>query len=408
MSSTFCPMPFVHLNLKHEGKVSACWRYPDKLGNYTENSLAQIWNGSQIKELRRAILNNEQPNGCRSCWDMESSGATSTRQNCQETFNEATEEYVKQNLNKDYSYNISNIKSVEVRFDNICNLMCRFCSPDYSSVWEQAVKKDIALSDKMVEYGTYRKADYHIKLTDEIIDEITLNIAPYLDEIMIAGGEPLYHEKHYKFLEQLQPVAKNLRLSYNTNLNTTEYKGKSILDLWQKFKKIWIRISIDGDPECYSYVRAGGNLKKVEDNIIKLKLQLTNANISATCTTCLYNITRFINIIEYYTSLNVYFHTSLVQYPKALNIKLLPKHLKEKITNDFNNWLMYGKDIIKEKSNLDVEEQYNRIKKFGNNVINYMNAEDWHDQWQSFLDYSDVLDKHHKTNLFEVYPEYKI
>ena len=59
MSNTFCPMPFVHLNLKHEGKVSACWRYPDKLGNYTENSLTQIWNGDQLKELRRDILNNE-------------------------------------------------------------------------------------------------------------------------------------------------------------------------------------------------------------------------------------------------------------------------------------------------------------------------------------------------------------
>lgn len=400
MSNTFCPMPFVHLNLKHEGKVSACWRYPDKLGNYTENSLTQIWNGDQLKELRRAILNNEQPIGCRSCWDMESSGTTSTRQTCQQTFNEASEEYVRQNLNDDYSYDISNIKSVEVRFDNICNLMCRFCSPDYSSVWEQAVKKDSALSDKMKEYGTYRKADYHVKLTDEIIDEVTLNLAPHLDEIMIAGGEPLYHEKHYKFLEQLQPVAHRLRLSYNTNLNTLQYKGKSILDLWQNFKRLWIRISIDADPSCYTYVRSGGTLSKVEDNIAKLNANLTNASISATLTTCLYNITRLVDIIDYFNSLDVYFHTSLVQYPKALNIKLLPKHLKEKVTNDFKLWLFSNQHIDPEK--------YRRIKKFGTNVINYMNAEDWHDQWQSFLDYSEVLDRHHGTRLLDTYPEYDI
>ena len=81
--------------------------------------------------------------------------------------------------------------------------------------------------------------------------------------------------------------------------------------------------------------------------------------------------------------------------------------MKEKVTDNFNTWLIYGKDIIKEKSNLNIEEQYDRIKRFGTNVINYMNAEDWHDQWQSFLDYSDVLDKHHKTNLFKVYPEYE-
>jgi len=367
------------------------WRYPDKLGNYTENSLAQIWNGNEIKELRRAFLNNEKPVGCRSCWDMESSGVTSTRQTCQKTFNEVTKDKVSVNEL------ISNIRSIEVRFDNICNLMCRFCSPDYSSVWEQAVKKDSELSNKMVECGTYRKSNYHIKLTDKIIDEITLNIAPHLDEIMIAGGEPLYHEKHYKFLEQLQPIAHKLRLSYNTNLNTLEYKNKSILNLWKKFKTLWIRISIDGDPSCYSYVRVGGNLKKVENNIVKLN-ELKNASISATCTVCLYNITKFVDIIDYFNSLNVYFHTSLVQYPKALNIKLLPKHLKEKVTKDFKLWLSSNQHIDHEK--------YRRIEKFGSNVINYMNAENWHDQWQSFLDYSDVLDKHHKTNLFKVYPEY--
>ena len=77
----------------------------------------------------------------------------------------------------------------------------------------------------------------------------------------------------------------------------------------------------------------------------------------------------------------------------------MPKHLKEKVTNDFNLWLSSN-------NNMD-SEKYGRIKKFGSNVINYMNAEDWHDQWQSFLDYSNVLDKHHKTNLFNIYPEYK-
>ena len=42
----------------------------------------------------------------------------------------------------------------------------------------------------------------------------------------------------YQFLENLQPHAKNIRFSYNTNLNTLEYKGKSILDLWKNFKHL--------------------------------------------------------------------------------------------------------------------------------------------------------------------------
>lgn len=401
-------MPFNHLNIKQEGKISACWRYPDRLGDYTANTLTEIWNNDETKELRRAILNGEKPNGCRSCWDLEASGSTSTRHTCTETYDTVTLQEVLQNVNSDYSYPVEKLKSVEIRFDNVCNLMCRHCSPDYSSVWEQAVKKDAALMDKMIEYGTYRKSKDHIKLTDEMIDEVTIKFAPHLEEIMIAGGEPLYHEKHYKFLENLQPYAQNLRLSYNTNLNTLSYKGQSILDLWKNFKEIWIRISLDGDPSCYDYARVASNLTKVEENIKRLNANLTNADISATCTVSLYNITRLVDVIEYFTKLDVYFHTSLVQYPNALNIKLLPQHLKDKITNDFNNWLDdYPLDKVREMTSIiNPEKQVARIKKFGNNVIKYMNSEDKHDQWQTFLDYARALDNYHNTNLLSVYPEY--
>ena len=79
MSKTFCVMPFCHVNIKQEGKVSACWRYPDKIGDYTAQTVQEIWNGKEIKELRRQLLNNERPVGCRSCWDMEDSGVRSTR-----------------------------------------------------------------------------------------------------------------------------------------------------------------------------------------------------------------------------------------------------------------------------------------------------------------------------------------
>lgn len=409
MSKTFCPMPFNHLNIKQEGKISACWRYPDRLGDYTSSTLEEIWNNDQTKELRRALLNGEKPAGCRSCWDLEASGSTSTRQTCTKTYNEVTLQEVAKNVESDYSYPIEKLKSIEMRFDNVCNLMCRHCSPDYSSVWEIAVKKDQALMDKMVHYGTYRKSKDHIKLTDEMIDEVTVKFAPHLEEIMIAGGEPLYHEKHYKFLENLQPYAKNLRLSYNTNLNTIEYKGKSIIDLWKNFKELWIRISLDGDPSCYDYARVASNLPKVEHNIKELNRHLPNADISATCTVSLYNITRFVDIIEYFTKLNVYFHTSLVQYPQALNIKLLPQHLKDKVTEDFNNWMNDDpvSKVLSMSSTIDADKQVKRIKTFGNNVIKYMNSENKNDQWNEFLDYSQALDDYHKTDLFKTYPEYK-
>lgn len=412
--STWCVMPFSHINIKHEGKLSACWRFPDRIGDYTKETLTDAFNGERMRELRRALLNGEKPIGCRSCWDLESAGIASTRINCMKDYsNTINYEIAMQTLNKDdYTVPIEKMTSIEIRFDNICNLMCRHCSPDYSSKWENAVKKDSDLMSQMVYHGTYRKMDSHVNLTDDLIDEIR-TLAPHLKQIMIAGGEPLYHDKHYKFLENLQEHASNIHLSYNSNLNTLEYKGKSILDLWKKFKGVDIRVSIDADPNIYEYVRVHSDLPKVENNIRTALMELSNLSLSATCTTSLLNITRLTEIFEYFNSLGVYVHTSLVQYPKALNPRLLPPELKNKVTENWKSWSDNAEANLKKTlrgsnaSQIDMNTQIARVKNYGNSIINYMNSEDWHaDSWNDFKNYITALDNHHKTNILDWYPEY--
>ena len=412
MSKTFCVMPFCHVNIKQEGKVSACWRYPDKIGDYTAQTVQEIWNGKEIKELRRQLLNNERPVGCRSCWDMEDSGVRSTRlQTAIDYQNIMNIEKAIQTTTDDFSMPLTGLKSIELRFDNICNLMCRHCSPDYSSKWEVTVKKNTRLRNKMIQFGTFRKSDTHVNLNQTIIDEIGHTISPNLVELMLAGGEPLYHERHYDFIKSMIPYASKIKLSYNSNLTTLDYKGNSILDLWKQFKKVDLRVSIDGDPNCYHYVRAHSGLSTIEENI-KLAQREPNIRISATCTTSLLNITRIVSIVEYFLSLGTYFHASLVQYPRALNPKLLPRQIKEKITTEWNDWIdnidINIQRCVKLLPTTDIESHRRNILKFGQIVVDYMNSEDWHDYWSEFVDYSAVLDEYFDTNLIEVYPEYKL
>lgn len=407
---TFCPMPFCHINIKQEGKISACWRYPDRVGDYTEESIVEIWNGNRMKTLRKQLLNGEKPKGCRSCWDMEASNVKSTRQQTTEDYDKITNfKNVTNSIADDYSMPLSSLKSIEVRFDNICNLMCRHCSPDYSSVWEIAVKRDEKLNQKMIQLGTFRKQEDHVRLTDNVITEIGQVISPNLVELMIAGGEPLYHDKHYKFIESLLPNADKIMLSYNSNLTTLEYKGKNILDLWKNFRRVLLRVSIDGDRHCYQYVRVHNDLEKVEKHIA-LAIELANTKVNATCTTSLLNITRLTSIVEYYLSLGAYFHTSIVQYPRALNPKLLPQVLKDKVTAEWEEWKSNIDDNIvkhlKQTRNNDLEQHKQSVLKFGNQVVDYMNSSDWHKHWPEFVDYTNTLDEHLKTNILDVYPEF--
>jgi radical SAM protein with 4Fe4S-binding SPASM domain len=404
---TWCVMPFSHINIKQEGKLSACWRYPDRIGDYLTDSLTDTWNGEKLLELRRALLNGEQHPGCKSCWDLERSGVSSTRQNCINDYAGVVDyDSAMASMADDYTMPLEDITSIEIRFDNICNLMCRHCSPDYSSKWEHAVKKDADLLEHQKRHGSYRKMDYHVRLTDDMITEIG-TFAPHLKQIMIAGGEPLYHDKHYAFLESLQDHAHNIVLSYNSNLNTLEYKGKSILDLWRKFKNVDIRVSIDADDEIYEYVRVHAHLNLVENNIARLQQELDNVFLNATCTTSLLNITRLPNVFRYFNRIGAYVHTSLVQYPRALNPKLLPKELKQQTTLA---WQQFADNMEQEYSanpKMKLERQLRQSRRFGNSVIDYMNSEDWNEHWHEFVNYSNSLDRYHKTNILDWYPEFE-
>ena len=389
-------MPFHHINIKNEGKLSACWRYPDWIGDFTKESLIDAWNGERMRQVRLDLTQGIKHEGCKSCWDLERSGARSLRQTAPEMYRYISEQEVAEQMSEDGSYPQELIRSIEIRFDNTCNLMCRHCSPTYSSVWEQMVKKDQDLMDQMVKFGTYRIYENHIRLTQETIDDVVA-LSPGLRELMITGGEPLYHAKHYDFLERILPEAHHIILQYNSNFSTLEYKGKSILDLWRNFKKVSIRVSIDADPNVYDYVRVRGDLPEAENNIRKA-LELPNVDISATCTTNLLNITRLCDVAKYFDSLGVRFHTSLVQFPRALNPKLLPKELKQKVTQQWQQ--------LRASNNYSKQTQ-NRWQKFGDNVVHYMNGEDWYEHWHEFIQYTAAQDKHHNTNILDYYPEYK-
>jgi hypothetical protein len=46
------------------------------------------------------------------------------------TYPEITEQVVRSKMGPEGSFSIEALNSIEVRLDNVCNMMCRHCSPD--------------------------------------------------------------------------------------------------------------------------------------------------------------------------------------------------------------------------------------------------------------------------------------
>ena len=405
-------MPFIHQNIKHEGKVGACWRYPDRIGDYRNQTLEEIWNSEQTRELRRAVLNNERPTGCRSCWDFEDSGVASTRQTCNETYSGSQYnlnfEEIVQNVTNDYAMPYQP-RSIEIRFDNTCNLRCRHCSPTYSSQWEVRAFKDPEVKEFFVKHGAGRLEKKHISLPEQSFEQFKSAI-PYLREVLVAGGEPLQQKRHWEMIEAMSDHAHNITLSYNSNLVALGIGFYNVLDHWPRFKKIILRVSVDGDDKIFSYFRTNGDITKVVDNVQKLHA-LTNIEMSLTTTVSIYNISRLVDIVKFVNAAGGLFHTSIVQYPRAINPKVLPKEIKQTITQE---WTAFKQTLDTDASlwahsqwtnTKLVNQQKKRIIRYGDYAVNYMNAEDYSGDLTETRSFVKFMDKQNNTNFADVYPE---
>jgi radical SAM protein with 4Fe4S-binding SPASM domain len=67
-----CPIPFGMANILHNGDVLMCvhdWARKEVVGNVAQSSLAEIWNGERMREIRRLISQRryEDVPACRDC-----------------------------------------------------------------------------------------------------------------------------------------------------------------------------------------------------------------------------------------------------------------------------------------------------------------------------------------------------
>jgi len=78
---------------------------------------------------------------------------------------------------------------------------------------------------------------------------------------------------------------------------------------------------------------------------------------------------------------------NILNHPKCLNIRTLPKNLKELVCKRLENY-----------------QNRPKVKQ----MISYMLSEDWYDQrWNEFVAYTNALDKSRNENILELVPEFK-
>jgi radical SAM protein with 4Fe4S-binding SPASM domain len=324
-SNTFCILPWIHIYANPDGSVLPCCiaDHHSHMGNTQTQTLHEIWNGEEFKEMRRNMLSGRKCKQCTACYKMEETGVGSFRQ----SVNKKYSHYIPlvDNTYGDGSLDEVTLRYFDVRWSNICNFKCRSCSPTYSSSWAKEEGRE-----NIFIFAGGNNNDYLFEQFKPYFKDI--------EEFYFAGGEPLLTDKHYDILNHLIDIGKtDVEIRYNTNLSILKYKQQSIIDLWKHFPTINIGASIDSWGERAEYIREGTDWNVIESNIKRIQDETPHVNIQMHSVVSLFNIATLDSFLETMLSKSLFFKENFyptfynLQNPSYYSVNVLPDNLKGKI-----------------------------------------------------------------------------
>ncbi len=388
-SKTFCIYPFVAVSTTPTGNIKPCCRaYDNGIGNINNNSLKEIWNNDSFKNLRKQLLNGEKSDLCKTCWNHEDIGVRSMRQRSLWLLKRQIDQLDK--LDDQYTMPFE-ITMFEAKLSNICNLKCRMCSPEDSSALFNDWKKLKSIAPHLKDKNNSNLNFSILKWNSEKFWNEFQEIASHLTVLHFAGGEPLVDDSHYKIMDIVEPYAKNIQLDYATNLTVLNYKKYNLIDIWKKFKQIELSISLDGIDNIYNYIRQHGNYNKVKDNIKELQKYKIINKFTGHCVVQIYNIFSLTKIIdEFIEDLNINVILNALHGPKYLDMQILPKHIKEELTENLENYRNNIKNKTHPNWTDDIKQTMIRQVTEQISELNRDNISDKH--LEDFILYSDSMD----------------
>ena len=383
-----CILPWIHFNVETDGNVYPCCEADQRLeplGNINEMKFDDIWNGDRYLKLRNQMINEEEPEYCKGCYHREKNlppVVRSKRIRENTTWSQYWARTTSARVN-------STIPYVDLRFNNLCNLKCRFCYPTASS--------SIASEQKQI--GLIPEDSSLLRQTDSanVFEMLEKNIND-LEEIYFVGGEPLIMEQHYKLLKMLIDSGNtNVRLRYNTNVSRFHYKSENVLDYWKHFDNISVNASVDHYGKKLEYIRHGVVWNEMLSNL-QIISKMPNITLKIHCLLCVFNALDIFEIFQTFVSLGIVkeknFDIGLLFEPEYYSVQSLNPSLKPLVEESVNK-------IISDFPNVDEYFKMNLSR-----IVKHMHEEDkWVQNLNRFKENTNTLDKIRNENFLITFPE---
>ncbi len=282
-----CTLPFTGLhvlNLKNHTFAACCRTQHDPIDKSTGLLT------TSLIELRKSVINNERNPQCALCWERDDKTSMSWRRLQSQHF-----------VNPAYWVNkwdtldlYQPVGKIEIVFSNKCQLMCIYCNPIVSSMWQDSQNN---FSEKFKPYETNLKPAIDIK---DIVD------VSKLMGISITGGEPMMESACIDFLMELEPDM-DRSFTIITNLSYGDATFNALLDIIERHKRVSIAVSLDaiGENITRKYLNWDlwkRNFEKLVNGLNDRRKLYPDIMLIVVITVTLLNYKNIQSIIEYIVS----------------------------------------------------------------------------------------------------------
>jgi sulfatase maturation enzyme AslB (radical SAM superfamily) len=400
-SKHFCMMPWVHMHLWPDGKAFPCciWNSDLPVGSYSEKkSVLDIWNGDQMRELRLNMLNDRPTEGCKRCYLLEE-GDNSTitlRKTSMESYSKHWD--LVEKTDAEGKLPEVQMKYLDIRFSNLCNLRCQSCGPQLSSSWYE---------DQIAIYPGYPSAKIvQISPGDKFWNELEPLLLG-VEHAYFAGGEPLITDEQYKILDYwVKHSHFDVEMNYTTNFALLQHKQARILDYWKKFKNVSVSASLDDSGPRAEYLRKGTVWSTIVKNREMMIRECPDTYFEITPTISAYNVFHFpefhLEWIEKGLLPAGNIRLNVLTHQAFMSVRILPLEMKQMIKE---KWESYLKKIQTYAWDRGINTW--KIDSGYQSLINFMMGGDDTHLIGEFFKRVHEVDKHRNENLFDVYPELK-
>lgn len=278
-SQTLCLAKFHESTIwLYESKIASCHHTPFLL---TGNDTLTFYNPEGRRQQQDSMLNGNKPTECNYCWKLEAENVVSDREKKSLAFKKSLtpEQY----LDRNYPFKP---KALELAFQNTCNLACSYCSPSFSTEWENDIRLrgnyENITTDKKLHYQ--RGIDHRTPVNMVLFWEWFNDIATELESIRITGGEPLLHEDTFTTFAKMIEVNPNVECVVHTNLCQKPLIVQRFIDNINKLNNVRINISNESAGEVAEFIRDGMVYSEWLRNLYELAKTKATLSVSTTIT----------------------------------------------------------------------------------------------------------------------------